>query len=139
MFWIEDSSLIKRANLDGSDVVTIATMTNPVAIAIDVVLLNLYWISDVNRITRSSFNGSDQEVIYQGGQGSVFTDLTVFEDYVYIVTNDNYVIRIYKFTSDGTVNTTLLYTASPIADIHIVHSLQQPVNLSGKHVCIVYN
>ena len=106
IFWAEGNSVsnstIKRANLNGSNVVTIATeVVNPVAMAIDVVDLKLYWVSDNGRVCCSSFDGSNQAVVYVGDQGAVFGGIAVFEDFIYLTNSANSsIIRINKLTTN---------------------------------------
>ena len=106
IFWAEGNSVsnstIKRANLNGSNVVTIATeVVNPVAMAIDVVDLKLYWVSDNGRVCCSSFDGSNQAVVYVSDQGAVFGGIAVFEDFIYLTNSANSsIIRINKLTTN---------------------------------------
>lgn len=160
IFWTEGDSVsnstIKRANLDGSGVVVIATgVVNPVAMAIDVVRLELYWISNSGRVSRGGFDGSHVEVIHESGSGSVFQGIAVFEDFIDLTNSANdTVIRINKLTKSEcervsecvlTTLITIYYThtytddivltstsSSGLGPIHVNHSLQQTINSSGN-------
>ena len=91
LFWIEETSdnhySIRRSSLNGSMVVTvIENLVKPVAMAMDVVMEQLYWI-DINNggvtVSRSLFDGSGLEEVYTSDNQS-FDSIAVFEDYIYL-------------------------------------------------------
>lgn len=87
-----------RAPMNGSLApISIATTTNPVDLAVDVVLDRLVVVSSAGSLTTFSFDGQDLEPIASVGTEPV-TGGAVFEDYVYVTQPAiNSVIRYNKF------------------------------------------
>ncbi|XP_019854787.1 PREDICTED: uncharacterized protein LOC100641362, partial [Amphimedon queenslandica] len=144
IFWAEGSSVsnstIKRANLNGSNVVTIATeVVNPVAMAIDVVDLKLYWISDNGHVCRSSFDGSNQGVVHVS-EDVVFNGIAVFEDFIYLTNSANSsIIRINKLTTNDRPIVLVYTDSNSIGPIHVNHSLLQTTDSSDIDECLINN
>jgi len=70
VYWVEhDADLIRRANVDGTGVTTLASgavLSRPEGIALDVTRDQVYWTETVgNRIQRASLDGSGREVVLE--------------------------------------------------------------------------
>ncbi len=82
VYWTEYPGLIRRANLDGTDIVNVLTdLQTPFKLALDLQDKKIYWTErDAGKIRRSNFDGTEVE--------DVFTDLADPTDLVLISKKD---------------------------------------------------
>lgn len=131
LFWAESGVFpkIRRAGLDGQDVVTLVTSSirNPVAISLDVPRQLLYWADrDARSISRVDLAGRHRKaVLKSNGYMDQLSGLAVFEGQMYWSDGGSHSI-CNGDKHNGSTFRVLLHTPSPPGGLVLIHPLLQP-------------
>lgn len=139
MYWVtHDPYLMRRADLDGTNVETIATVNQTTGLAIESDARKLYWveISTFSTIFRSDLDGENREAL-------TTIEATLQGIALYPALGEMYVGQsgggLYRYRTDGSDRTLVLGGVSPSAlaialDAEIPHCVPGSVNAANGEV-----
>lgn len=108
IYWTEQiQNLVRRANLNGTDVETIVTASQPKGIALDLVNGKVYWLQDGdNSLCRANVDGSNVEILISDNPAVIKQPRGIAVDpvggKVYWADEDSDIEAIHRANLDGT-------------------------------------
>ena len=127
MYWTRfDAGAIKRAGMDGSNLVTVvAGLNGPVGVTIDFDSRRLYWTEyDINKIQSSGLDGRDIQLVIQLPVGIDPWGIAILNDRIYWGNwGDN---KLQSCTTNGQDIQTLYTETNDIYHVTVVPALDQP-------------